>query len=555
MAREALACYRAMPTQEPFHRSFASERLGLGGKRAGKTVMVASHFSALVTDRPIYASDGQEIPIRRPKPNAVWRFWVIGFDQAHIGQTIHRVLFEPGFFKVIKDKCTGKWRTYNEALPEDRDRILESKPAEPLIPKRFYKDEHSWAWEERASGVFKSVKLEFTNRAGKPQVAMIYAFPSTQPQAKQGDPVDGIWIDEDIRFARHYQEWQDRLADREGQILWSAWPHCSNDAMVSVNDEAEKQAELGITDPTVFKVQLVMSENPYLTQKGKVEQLGRMASDDERRSRDRGEFIFDTVRVYDFKRGVHGIPSDDQLCPFEKIIEEAGCFPLNWTRYMALDPSHTRTGVVFAVIPPPEEYGHRILIEGELVIKRADCNECARRVHEFVQGRNYEAFIIDKKAGAQTLTGRDRGFTTKRIYAEAFEKYRVRSRQTGFSFTDGCADISARQMMVRDVMYDDGSKPSTTLRIWCDRCPQLMHELRDARKRVVGGEVTEKLAGRAHDLIDALEYLVASKPVYINPSEYPKRKNPILDYVKDVQADPGRRGDVVHFGPGAGVAA
>jgi hypothetical protein len=361
-----------------------------GGKRSGKTVAAAAEFASAITGMPIIGLDGE--PLERNYPKGDMLCWVVGWDLAHLSQTVYKYLFLPGYFNVLQNP-DGTWRTLNRANPADMARWDESEPAGPLIPSRLILP-GSWSWENKAEHSFTTVTIK--NPWG---LVKLCAFPSTAIQAKQGDAVDLIWIDEDVRFPQHVAEWQDRLADKKGRLIWSAWPHGTNDALVKMSERAQEQADR--PDPDVMEVVLRFSDNPFIDDDEKRKSTARMGTDEERRSRDYGEFLFDLISMYEFVPAQHGvfklnpddvhyhIRSQDAL---NKIYTELGEFPKDWTRYLAVDPSHTRTAVLFGVVPPHEwdsyQFGKMLIIENELVMKKSSAVELAKEVRKIVQGRN-----------------------------------------------------------------------------------------------------------------------------------------------------------------------
>jgi hypothetical protein len=350
-----------------------------------------------------------------------------------------------------------------------------------MIPQRFIVP-GTWAWESRAERVFKGVTVR--NEWGDVQIR---AFPSTAMQAKQGDPVDLIWIDEDVRFSQHVAEWQDRLADRGGRMLWSAWPHGSNDALVRMSERA---AECALDEnPPVKEVVLRFSDNPFIEDIQKQLSIGRMTTEEDRRSRDYGEYLFDAIAMYEFLPNKHCIYKLHDLDPYNKlrkddtlnkIYTDLGHFPDDWTRYISVDPSHTRSAVLFGVVPPPEWEGHQfgkiLIIENELVMKKAGASELASAVLPLVEGKHYEAFVMDHNMGRQTRVGSSVGNTVMTLYEEEFAKRGIRSRLTGSSFLPGNNDVAARAMEVRGMLAPD-REGAIRLRVSADKTYHLQKEL------------------------------------------------------------------------------
>ena len=55
-----------------------------------------------------------------------------------------------------------------------------------------------------------------------------------------------------------------------------------------------------------------------------------------------------------------------------------------------------------------------------------------------------------------------------------------------------------------------------TLRLITEKCPKLTHQLKTCKKKVIGKEaIDDRKADRPqHDLVDALEYIIATHPKY-----------------------------------------
>lgn len=507
-AKEALRIYRPTPKQLVFHESLASERIIRGGKRSGKTIAASAEFASAVTGMPIIRADGTKIPRNYPKHDML--AWVTGYDLRHIGGVIYPKLFLPGYFRILPDGA-GKWRMLDPANPEDEARIDESVPVGPMIPPRYI-DQKSWAWESKAERIFKSVTVR--NPWGQ---VRIEAFPSTAIQPPQGASVNLIWIDEDIRFPHHVSEYQDRMSDAKGRLIWSAWPHGANDALVEMSARAEEQEDSD--NPDVMEVVLRFSDNPYISSEEKRKAVGRMGTEEERRSRDYGEFLFDTISMYDFVPAYHGIfriidddpytqrYKDDKL---SQIWTKLGTFPDEWTRYLAIDPSHTRSAVLFGVVPPKDLLGKNVLIiEDELVMKKASANDLAKGIKDKIRGRQYEAFIIDHNASRQTSIGQAVGNTTLSLYERAFKAHGVKSASTGYSCYPGNNRVNVRTMEVRSLLQGD-EDGFIGLRFVIDKTYITQKEFGRYKKKIVGGEVTDEPANaRKMDCMSALEYLVS----------------------------------------------
>lgn len=569
-AREALRCYRPSPQQHMFHESQASECVMRGGKRSGKSTAVAAEFASRVLGIPITGADNRPIPQRHPvsKPNDRLLYWVIGWDVDHLGQTIYRLLFQPGLFRVIRDKATGQWRTYNPANPFDDARYSESVPAEPLIPERFIdttQGVNGWVWENAGAKNFSCCYLK--------NGAIIAAYPSSGKHAKMGDAVSGIWIDEDIQIPDHLKEWQDRLTDRDGWLLWSVWPHTKNGALIHILDRAEEQ--VGEEHPNVQSFQLIMSENPFHKEEAKQRALSRMESEDEIARRDRGELLLDTLSMYDFYPGLHTVkqhiqgevlpdPSDARSL-LRRMLTDHGQFPRTWTRYLAIDPSHTRTAVLFAVVPPPSidkvYMGDLVIVERELIARKYTATMLATEIAKYIEGLNYEAFIMDQQIGRQTRVGDN--ITVFQAYSDAFAGKHIKARLSGSTFIAGCNQPAMRYRAVR-ALLEVGRSGMPRMLFLDQATPETQHEFHTYRKKsmYVKGEETifdEPANPRKHDAMAALEYLCAYieecftvGTAYVEPETYGARGSAAYRKAMSLlQKHREKHGSYVHLGPGA----
>lgn len=561
--REAFRIYRPSTQQLPVHRSDAKEILARGGKRSGKSTAVALEFASRILGIPITAMDGGVIPLKWPasEPDHHRLYWIIGWDINH-SATIYKLLFEKGMggtLRAIKDEVTGQWRTYDRTNPRDRERYRSSKLAEPIIPERFI-DMDSWSWEEKKALQFKSVRLK--------NGASIHCYPSSARNPKQGEAVSGIWVDEDIQYPHHLKEWQDRLTDEEGWFLWSVWPHIKNDALINLLDRAEASVEE--SEPQIQAFQLIMTDNPYLTDKSKRESLNMMETEEEVARRNRGELLLDTISMYDFYPNQHLIKRlDDKKTREHRLVtllrtiwSESNSFPRDWTRYLSLDPSHTRTGVHSWVIPPPEweHIGNIVICEWELMAKKFSADMLARELAKLMQGVPYEGFIMDKHAGRQTHAGRDN--TTFDVYSQAFGIHKLFSRLTNNSFFPGCDIVSTRTKAVRDLLTISPSGIPGMMFVE-ERCLETRKEFNTYRKKmgIVGGVETildEPANPRIHDAMLSTEYFAAyivpqfaMGTAYVSPGEWMPKGSPAYYRAMEIlNRQNNSDSEYVHLGPG-----
>ncbi len=539
---EALRIYRPLKTQIPFHTSMASERIVRGGNRSGKSMSAFAETASAATGMPIYTDNGP-LPFKYPTDRGLL-IWVVGYDQRHIGGTIHRMLFRPGAFRIIKDEVTKEWRPFCPWDEYDAAHEEKSKEAPPLIPPRMIEPK-GWAWENKGERVFTVCRLVNGTE--------IHAF-SSHGEPKQGDPVDLIHIDEDIEYPRHIPEYQARLSDRKGRMIWSVWPHSKNDALIEMSERAADQKKR--KDPDVFEVTLRYSDNPFIDKDEKRKRIEAWSkrSPEEVRSRDLGEFITDTVLVYpSFSEELHGTPKE--TVELEDKVDEAirknnGVPPDDWCRYLALDPGHVVCAVLFVAVPPPS-LGDHVVLYDELYLRRCDAAETARKVAERVGGKTFQTFIIDNRAGRQTPMGFNR--TVKQQYADAFGRYNVRSEMTGSNFVPGSDNIQAGIGLVREWMAvrSDGT---IKMKVVVNRMPNLKREFFRYHKRVVGSEAKEEPVDRNNHLMDCLRYLAAHNIEYARPVPGKAHPSPAWKAFQKWQEEESGEEDseFVHMGPGRG---
>ncbi len=509
---EALKLFRALPTQTPFFRNASRETLMRGGNRSGKSTVSAVRFASIATDQPIHDDQGQEIECRLPwQKGRCLTMWVIGYGQNHIGQTLYRLLFRSGLFKIIRDDKTKQWRAFDPVL--DRDRSADAKPSPPLIPARYIKP-NSFSWENKGERVF--TKCVVWNPETREDLAEIYAFTSSG-EVKAGDPVDEIWIDEAIKYPSHYAEWQARLVDRRGRLVWSSWPQTSNNALRKLTDRAKECAS--DPNPLVREFLLTMSGNPHLSEESKREALEGW-SEEEAKARDRGEYNTDSLRMYpSFSDSVHAAIIDgDGEDELSRILRDNNYEPpRDWTRELILDPGTSFPGVLLCAIPP-RTLGDYVVPYQEIYIPRLDADKLAVEIRKHTESYMFERFIIDPRAGRQTPMGFNT--TIERNYQRAFEENLLRCVETGSGFSWGSDDVAGRIVKLQSWMtIRSNGKPK--LRIVKQRCPNLCYQLTEYMKAVREGLPIEYKpdSGQKIDLAVCLEYWASREPVWIAPME------------------------------------
>lgn len=583
--REAMQVYRPMHEKQQYiHECTASEILVYGGKRSGKTLGTTAEFTRRVTGFNIIGLNGKPIAHHWPVPNKfdTRLYWMIGWSVDHLAQSMYGYLFLPQGggtgMRVIRDLDTGMWRAWNERNPSDEARFMESEPAGPMIPEWMIE---KIDWQSPTQNYFREVIL----RNG----AKIRNYPSSARNPKMGDKVSGIWIDEDIQVASHLEEWQDRLTDAHGGggwFLWSVWPKMGNAALVDLMDRVEECA--GEEDPQIECVNLVMTDNQFITDEAKQKSLGRMGSEEARKRRNEGSMQMDHLLMYDFVAQVHAITKIEDKSADEVISTigpnrfsalraiytlNGGSWPRNWTRYVSIDPSHTRTAALFAVVPPQEvvidekrniraTLGNCVIVENEIVRQRCNAFDLAKAIKEALVGRMAYAFIMDRRMGVQTQAGAD--INVYQRYSDAFQQAGLTSILTKHTFIPGCDNPPRRYGDVRKLLSGDGWP---FLFFDAGGSPATRKEFTTYKKKtqVIYGVETimdEPANPRKHDCMAALEYLCAylmdafqANTAYQAPAVLTDGESDIYRFAKEILKqqglDVGIDQSYVHLGPGA----
>ncbi len=562
-----LAVYRPTNQQLPVHESSASEVLTVGGKRSGKTLAVVMEFASRVLGVQITREDGSKIPLRFRKPTKrnPALYWVIGLNVDHIGQTLYHRLFSPGLgcnYRIIQDSKSKKWRAYNPNT--DRVRYEESRLSPPLFGEDII-DPKTWHFESRAGNVFKSVNLA--------NGTAICAYPSTGDSPKQGDAVDGIWIDEDIERGAFLKEWQDRLISVRGWFLWSVWPKVANQALIKTLDRAKIYEEMDKPPIKVFR--LIGSENPYSDKEGIAEGLLRMEDDDDVAHRDRGDIdaFISGRRMYDFGATTHVVkpekfddPQNAKQVIANHLHHDVRELPREWTRYISIDPSHTCTACLIGVVPPPDhkDLGDRLIIEREIVVRKHTPAQFVEVLALTVGHLYFEAFIMDQMAGRATTIGADA--TVFQVYEREFVRRGLISRVTKHGFMRGSNDKSERRRTVRDLLEPTlGGVPRLLVSA---RCPQTIKQFYEFRKKEIKDQdgnpipTDDGMAERLMDCVIAAEYLcqyVMERFRQENAFMLPEARRAMgnlcyrhaMELLKKDREN--EAGEYVHLGPGATI--
>lgn len=503
--REFIRLYRPLPEAERFHRSTATTRILLGGNRAGKTLSGFCELASEVTGIPITTWSGEQIP--RKWPDRPLNIWVIGYDETHLVTPVWRVLFEPDQYKTIQNP-DGSWRTWDHRV-DPFDSPLNSTP---LIPPRFIK---RVVMRDVKKGVPLLVELHNGHT--------IWFF-SSLAEPKVGDPVDDIYVDDEIEHARHVAEWFMRLNDRRGRFIWQSIPSVRNAKLEELCEKAD--AQVGRENPDIQKFVLTLEDNPFIHADEKRKRREEL-SDEDWQVRGMGEFNTTRILVYpEFKKDVACIPRRADMPPdaLGTFLEQRQYeVPPEWTHYLVLDPGHTKPGVLFGAVPPPDSFGDFILCYAEVAMLRGvDAYQLAAACAPLCQHINLHAMMIDKQAGQKTPEGF--GLTICQQYEQAFRELGIRSTLTGSTFIYASPDKVGGVELVRRAMRPPRPGMYPRLRFIRHRCPETIRQLERYRKKTIASEkgsdtsVQDKPADRQKDdMADCVRYFVSYDPVYVPP--------------------------------------
>ena len=248
-----------------------------------------------------------------------------------------------------------------------------------------------------------------------------------------------------------------------------------------------------------------------------------------------------------------------QIEKIRAIYDQHGEFPGSWTRYIAIDPGTAKCAVLFGVVPEPDEFGDRLILEDEIFARRMPPSMLAPEVATKVGTKNYEAFVMDAHAAKQTTIGAER--TVEEQYSDAFAQNGVESAQTGSHFWPGTDDVMARANEVREWM-NPSQKGGPRLLIVMEKCLQTKREFRLYKRRVKHGRssdgnlVSEEPIRQYDDCMNALEYLIGIHPWYAIPApEAPAPDLGYLDWERRKKRRDKAHGQGVQLGPPVPIGA
>lgn len=550
-----------------------NEQGAISTNRSGKSTCACAKVCAAARDVPLLTWDEREIQCRQPhQKGRPLTIWIIGLQLNHVGQTIFRLMFQNGAFRMIRDQDTGAWRAWAPWEKYDAEHEHETRPGPPFIPPSEI-DHESWEWESKAGKQVAGVKLK--------NGTQFYFYASTA-DVKMGDPVDIIWLDEAIRYSTHYAEWMMRLTDYKGWLLWSTMYRPNVPALVGLLERDELQREelergdrKKLTAKCVFFTQ---KGNPFLPKERIEENREFLESlgEEELAMRLEGGTRFDNTLIYPFfDKRVHAAipPEDSQGNPMDpgewdalaKVLKALqGLPPNDWTHDLIIDPGAQKPCVLFCAVPPRvwrdaagKEHGlwasdrdPFYVPYDEIYGKRYSLKQLIPLIREKMRGIRFRRFIIDMQAGRQTpLVG---GLKIVQQYSKAFEAAGLESEETGINFIAGGTDFGGRKQQVTEWMQIAGcGKPQ--LRIVTQRCPNLVWQLTRNQLAMEGDKPINKEAKREkNDARVCLEYWASRRPRYVQIEQVNRNPRWVDDYYRwenrvfGKDEEPQR----CHFGPG-----
>ena len=500
-----------MPLQSDFHNSNAREKLIRGSNRSGKTTAAAVEFARAVT--------GQDN--RYPKENGI--AYLVGKDGKEVANVMYKLAFRAGAFKIIRDETTGEWRAFNPSSPLDAGKSKQARPAPPLIPPRMIK---YIAWENKKANLPSLISLH--------NGWEIHFF-SSNAKPPHGSQIDLAWFDEEIVDPDWYPETSARLVDRDGRFLWSATPQAGTVQLYELHERAEREAATLPKDKRrIEEFVALLHDNQHLTAQQKADFESKL-SPDEVMVRIHGEFASHGLRVFpEFHERTH-------VCPYFDI-------PLDWTRYVAIDPGRQICGALFLAMPPPDSGDYAYLYD-ELYLAQCSAALFGQKMRDKTAGQNIQAFIIDHQEGRKTETGSGRSVEDQ--YSEELEKNRVTCVRTGSNFTWGVADPEGGVEAVRAWLRPRGQL-SPRLRVLDGRCNSFIWEIKRYWYEQKCGVVTDKPRSRGPvHLCACMRYLVQDSPVYVPHVDKKPRPGTIWLEAQKLMKPKGKGSNVLNFGPGA----
>ena len=253
-----------------------------------------------------------------------------------------------------------------------------------------------------------------------------------------------------------------------------------------------------------------------------------------------------------FHQRIHGLHSWE-LPGGRPELQIPGSVPLDWTRYLVIDPGVTPGSVgLFAVPPPGSEYGRMVLLYKEIIIKDCTSAKLAEEVKRETQGVIFQDFLIDYHGAMSRQMAS--GVAVHKQYAADFERLGIVCQRRGSRFARASDDVDGRTGILRDMLWsdpqsDDDDTPA--FRYVPEACPSFEKQMRVYRKKTVvqGGEkiiLNEPNVRGIHMPVIA-EYAAAARLRYVRPPVSERRTGEVYDRIHKANQKQKRKKSVVRL--------
>lgn len=521
---EALRLYVPFANSQRFHQSQAKIRLLIGSNRSGKTNSSVADLAMVLTGTHPWG--------KWPKQDG--RSYIVGWDEAFIGNVLAPKLLLPGAFQVIRDEITGMWRPVVPDDPYDaayREKWLD---AAPFIPPRMIQGNINW----------KS-KKDFVPSDVTLTTGWKLSFFSSRSEPQRGNEIDDARISEEIENKTWPRELLRGLVKRSGRFTYEATPQSSS---AWLYNEFQKAIAPGADTRRREAFFLHVKDNKYLSEQDRADFYDQLTEEERRVCWD-GEFMLGGAMVYKtYSRDRHVIPS------FEP--------PETWNRWMVVDPGVTTCAVTLWAIPPPmlpdgqeNPMAYERHCYDELYLKGCSAEIFASKVKEKLGHRAdgvFQGFVIDWHAARTTQIGQ--GTTVGSEYSEALRRHGVSSISTGYGFVNGSDNIAAREECLRRWMgLPFMEAPTPVLRIH-DRCVSLLWELPQQfyKQGSDGLVITDQRVDRNNHAVTTAEYFAELNPYWMARRAAKVQADKVLEAFRKKQRQRQKAGEGgVSIGPPA----
>mgnify|MGYP001401628638 CR=1 FL=1 len=499
--------YEPLKAVAPFHSSRSKWRIVVGSNRSGKTLCAAVELARAVTGTDPYKkyrpSDGVAV--------------VLGLDYNHIGM-LWRKLYLPGAIKILYDDRTKRWRPLKYDRSNDRITISKRdiemrkkwRDAPPLIPPE---DIAKIAWYNQS--LLQPFMVRMKN-------GWQIIFISSRSSPKQGEHFDLVWIDEQIQNPAHLWELSRAIVDVDPMYpaygIWSASGQKQNTLLYDLVQKTDRKLV------SVFNMSI--RDNPFVTE-DELNRFAAMLPEYERQIRIEGKFAVELWQIYhDFDP--------------EKHIVQPFNIPVEWTRYIAVDPGNTTCATAFVAVDPR----NNIYVYDVNVLHQSTASMWADMLASRQDANMFEAWIIDKRAGRTKGIGQKQ--TVAEVYMQEAVARNLRPRVFGSmgGFVPGCDVPELRiEIMHRYFSGDGSNKPFIR---FFPHCQELFNQFTTAQyderrpgKRIKG----------TFDLLDAVEYIAAYEPKYVERVIQPRYAvEPVMRSYFERHKRHGNVGNTISFG-------